>query len=168
VNGADEALVRQTIALARDARAAGNHPFGALLMVDGAVVLTARNSVHTANDPTAHAETNLVADAIRTLTPEQIARSVLYTSCEPCAMCVGKTCWAGIRAIVYALPSEELAKPAGGSFLVPCRKLFARAKDAVTVIGPLLVDEARSVVFCSSAARTVFAVRPPNHDAVLQ
>ena len=131
MTGADESLVRQAIALAREARAAGNHPFGALLAVDGAVVLTALNTVHTDSDPTAHAETNLVADAIRRLTPDEIARSVLYTSCEPCAMCVGKMYWAGIRTVVYALPAGDLAKLAGGSFLVPCRDLFARAADRV-------------------------------------
>ena len=145
MSGADEALVRQAIEVARVARAAGDHPFGALLTIDGAVVLAAHNTVHTQSDPTAHAETNLVADAIRTLTPQQIARSVLYTSCEPCAMCAGTIYWAGIRTVVYALSAEELAKLAGGSFLVPCRELFGRAKDAVTVIGPLLVDEARVV-----------------------
>jgi tRNA(Arg) A34 adenosine deaminase TadA len=141
----DEELLRQAIALAREARAAGNHPFGALLALDGAVVLTARNTVHTDRDATAHAETNLVAEAIRRLAPDQIARSVLYTSCEPCAMCVGKAYWAGIRSVVYALPAEELARLAGGSFLVPCRDLFGRAQDRVTVRGPLLVDEALAV-----------------------
>ena len=145
MTGADEGLVRQVIALAREAREAGNHPFGSLLALDGIAVLTARNTVHTDRDPTAHAETNLLAEAIRQLTPEQIARSVLYTSCEPCAMCVGKMYWAGIRTMVYALPATELASLAGGSFLVPCRDLFTRAKDRVAVIGPLLVDEARIV-----------------------
>ena len=141
----DDAFLRQAIVLSREARDAGNHPFGSLLVVDGAVVLTARNTVHTDRDPTAHAETNLVAEAVRRLSPEQIARSVLYTSCEPCAMCVGKMYWAGIRSVVYALPAGDLAALAGGSFLVPCRDLFARATDRVTVLGPLLVDEARAV-----------------------
>ena len=109
------------------------------------MVLTARNTVHTDSDPTAHAETNLVAEAIRRLTPDEVARSVVYASCEPCAMCVGKMYWAGIRAVVYALPAGELAKLAGGSFLVPCRDLFARAADRVSVTGPLLVDEALAV-----------------------
>ena len=145
MTGADEALVRQVIALAREARDAGDHPFGSLLSIDGVVVLTARNTVHTDRDPTAHAETNLLAEAIRRLTPDQIARSVLYTSCEPCAMCVGKMYWAGIRTMVYALPATELAVLAGGSFLVPCRDLFTRAKDRVDVFGPVLVDEARLV-----------------------
>jgi tRNA(Arg) A34 adenosine deaminase TadA len=140
-----EHLARQTIELAREARAAGNHPFGALLAIDGEVVLTATNTVRTDRDPTAHAESNLVAQAIRRLSIDQIRRSVLYTSCEPCAMCVGKMYWAGIRAVAYALPAEELAALAGADFLMPCAELFTRAAEPVTVTGPLLVDEAREV-----------------------
>ena len=85
----DEQFLKQAIELARQARAAGNHPFGALLVLDGRVVLTALNTVITEQNPTGHAEHNLVADAIRQFSPDQIARCVLYTSCEPCAMCVG-------------------------------------------------------------------------------
>jgi hypothetical protein len=51
--------------------------------------------------------------------------------------------WAGIRAVVYALPASELALLAGADFLVPCAELFSRAAEAVTIAGPLLVDEAR-------------------------
>jgi tRNA(Arg) A34 adenosine deaminase TadA len=141
----DESFAKQTIELARQAREAGNHPFGALLVLEGEVVLTAKNTVGTDADPTAHAETNLIAQAIRRLTPEQIRRSVLYTSCEPCAMCVGKMYWAGIRSIVYALPAEDLALMAGRDFLIPCRELFDRAVEPVTITGPLLLNEAREV-----------------------
>ena len=140
-----ETFIRQSIALAAEARAGGNHPFGALLVVDGHVVLTARNSIATDNDPTAHAETNLVALAIRHLSPDQIRCAVLYTSCEPCAMCVGKMYWAGIRSVVYGLSSDDLAAMTGGDFLVPCRSLFERASDPVDVIGPILPEEARAV-----------------------
>jgi tRNA(Arg) A34 adenosine deaminase TadA len=142
---ADEGFLKQAIELARQARAAGNHPFGALLVLDGRVVLTAQNTVATDRDPTAHAETNLVAAAIRQLMPEQIRRSVLYTSCEPCAMCTGTMYWAGIRSLVYALSSEELAVMAGRNFLVPCTELFARAVEHVQITGPLLLGEAREV-----------------------
>ena len=140
-----EDFARQTIELARQARLAGNHPFGALLVVNGKVTLTAQNTVTTDCDPTAHAETNLVSEAIRQLSPVQIRRSVLYTSCEPCAMCVGKMYWAGIRSIAYALPAEELAALAGRDFLIPCSELFGRAIEQVTITGPLLLDEARQV-----------------------
>ena len=141
----EERLLAAAIDLARQARAAGNHPFGALLAIDDEIVLTARNTVHTDRDPTAHAETNLVALAIRQLRPERIRQAALYTSCEPCAMCVGKMYWAGVRSLVYALPATELARIAGGDFLVECRTLFARTSEPVQVIGPLLVDEARAV-----------------------
>ena len=96
-----ESFARQTIELARQAKLAGNHPFGALLVVDGEAALTAQNTVATDRDPTAHAETNLVTKAIQRLSSDQIRRSVLYTSCEPCAMCVGKMYWAGVRAVAY-------------------------------------------------------------------
>jgi tRNA(Arg) A34 adenosine deaminase TadA len=140
-----EQFARQAIELARQARLAGNHPFGALLVVDGKVALTAQDTVSTDRDPTAHAETNLVTKAIRHLSPDQIRRSVLYTSCEPCAMCVGKMYWAGIRSIAYALPAEELAALAGRDFLIPCAELFGRAVEQVSITGPLLLNEAREV-----------------------
>ena len=140
-----EEFVRQAIALASEARGNGNHPFGALLVLNDQVVLTARNSVISDRDPTAHAETNLVTLAIRHLSPDQIGRAVLYTSCEPCAMCAGKMYWAGIRSVVYGLSGEELAALAGRDFLVPCRDLFQRAIEPVDVCGPVLVEEARTV-----------------------
>jgi tRNA(Arg) A34 adenosine deaminase TadA len=140
-----ENFARQAIELARQARLAGNHPFGALLVADGQAIMTAHNTVVTDRDPTAHAETNLVAKAIRHLSPDQIRRCVLYTSCEPCAMCVGKMYWAGIRSIVYALPAEELAALAGRDFLIPCAELFGRAVEHVTITGPMLLEEAREV-----------------------
>lgn len=142
---AHEGFIRETIALAGRARADGNHPFGALLVLDGRVALTATNSVVTDRDPTAHAETNLVAAAIRQLPRDDIRRAVLYTSCEPCAMCVGKMYWAGIRTVVYGLSSQQLAELAGSNFLIPCRELFQRAAEPVVVVGPVLADEARSV-----------------------
>ena len=142
---ADLEFTSQAIDLAREARVAGNHPFGAVLVLDGAVVLKARNTVATDRDPTAHAETNLVAAAIRQLAPDQLRRSIVYTSCEPCAMCAGKMYWAGIRSVVFALSSEELAAMAGRDFLMPCRELFDRAIEPVRVMGPLPLDAAREV-----------------------
>lgn len=140
-----EPFIRHAIELAWQAREAGNHPFGALLAIDGAVVLTAQNTVSTDRDPTAHAETNLVAAAIRRLSREELRQSVLYTSCEPCAMCVGKMYWAGIRSLVYGLPSRELAAMARRDFVVPCADLLALAADPVTIAGPVLPEEARQV-----------------------
>src|SRR5215208_1259065 len=138
----EERFVRLSIEIARDARAHGNHPFGSLLVIDGVVRLTAENTVNTGSNPTSHAETNLLQKALRELTHEDLRRATLFTSCEPCAMCAGTIYWAGVRKVVYALSSEELAKLAGGDFLIPCRELFRRASQTVEVIGPLLLEEA--------------------------
>lgn len=137
-----EEFLRRAIELAAAARSRGNHPFGALLVLDNSLMLTAENSVVTNHDPTAHAETNLIRRAVKEIDPQRLARSVLYTSCEPCAMCVGAIYWAGVRKLVYALAAEELAQLAGGDFLIPCRDLFSKALDTVEVAGPLLYEEA--------------------------
>lgn len=141
----DEQFLRRAIELARQSREHGNHPFGALLVVDGHEALTAENTVNTERNPTSHAETNLIQKAVRELSPDELARATLYTSCEPCAMCTGAIYWAGVRRVVYALSSQELARLAGGDFLVPCRELFNRARETVEVTGPLLFEEAVKV-----------------------
>ena len=141
----DTGFAKEAIELARQARTAGNQPFGALLVLDGRVVLRAGNTVATDRDPTAHAETNLIAAAVRELVPDQLRRSVLYANCEPCPMCAGKIYWSGIRSVVFALSSEELASMAGRNFPIPCRELFARAREPVHVTGPLPLSEARDV-----------------------
>ncbi|MBD0371554.1 MAG: nucleoside deaminase [Pyrinomonadaceae bacterium] len=138
----EERFLRHAIELSASARARGNHPFGALLSIESEIVLTAENTVNTERNPTAHAETNLIQEAVRKLKPEELARATLYTSCEPCAMCTGAIYWSGVRRVVYALSSTDLARLAGGDFLIPCRELFARALQPVEVAGPLLTEEA--------------------------
>ena len=96
-----ELFIRQCYDLARQAIANGDHPFGALLVRDGEVVLTAVNTVHSNRDVTQHAEFNLVSHAGRLLGYTALAESILYTSTEPCAMCAGAIFWAGIPTIVY-------------------------------------------------------------------
>lgn len=141
----DEHFLQHAIALAKQARERGNHPFGAVLVLDDRVVQAAENTVNSEANPTCHAETNLVQMAVRVLTPEQIRRATLYTSCEPCAMCAGAMYWAGIRKVVYALSCDELATFVGNDFLMPCRELFARANENVEVAGPFLSGAARAV-----------------------
>ena len=85
MNDAD--FLRQTIELAKSAREKGNHPFGSLL-ADGAgrVLLTAENTVVTEADITGHAELNLVREAARRFTRDELACMTLYASREPCPM----------------------------------------------------------------------------------
>jgi tRNA(Arg) A34 adenosine deaminase TadA len=147
---ADEAFLRTAIDLAAAARAGGNHPFGALLVLDGESVLQAGNTVSTDRDPTGHAETNLVRLAGRGYERGELARATLYTSTEPCAMCTGAVYWSGIGRIVYALGEDELLAMTGAheenpTMALPSREVLARGSRPVAVVGPCLHDEAAAV-----------------------
>ena len=138
----EEEFLKQAIELAFEARRNGDHPFGALLVIDDRVVLTAENRNNSDRNPTSHAETNLVQKAIIEFSETELSKATLYTSCEPCAMCAGAIYWAGIRKIVYALSSEELAKMAGETGLAACREVFKRIGDEIEVAGPFMLEEA--------------------------
>ena len=143
-----DALLRQAIRVADRARAAGNHPFGALLATaDGGVALEAENSVTTEHDVTGHAETNLVSIASRRFEPAELATMTLVTSCEPCAMCSGAIYWSGIGAVVYGLSETGLlaltgSSPENPTLDLPCRIVLGAGQRDIAVTGPLLEDEA--------------------------
>jgi tRNA(Arg) A34 adenosine deaminase TadA len=135
-------FVREALALAEAAVAKGNHPFGALLVKDGEIVLRAENTIYTGRDVTNHAEMNLVRMAVNQYGGEFLHDCVLYTSTEPCAMCTGAMYWAGIRTVVYACAETRLTEIARSGLNIGCRDVLRNASEAVTVIGPVLQDEA--------------------------
>jgi tRNA(Arg) A34 adenosine deaminase TadA len=146
----DLRCLETAIEVAGRARAAGNHPFGAVLAIGGEIALEAENTVVTGQDVTGHAETNLVRLAQARLTQDQVSAATLYTSTEPCAMCAGAIYWAGIGRVVYGLAETELLEiagqnPANPTLALPCREVFARGQRPVIVHGPLLTDAARAV-----------------------
>ncbi len=87
--------MRQAIDLAiQNVRSERGGPFGALVVKEGRLVATGTNSVTTSNDPTAHAEVVAIRNACRDLASFQLSGCELYTSCEPCPMCLGAIYWA--------------------------------------------------------------------------
>ncbi|PXY22477.1 nucleoside deaminase [Prauserella muralis] len=132
----DERLLRRAIALAGEARAGGNPPFGSLLAdADGRVLAEERNSSLTDDDITAHPELKLARWAARELDPAEAAAATMYTSCQPCGMCTGAIQRSGLGRVVFALSTEQLlALKPGGDF------------PAVPAEGPALHDEARTPV----------------------
>jgi len=144
-SGFHEKFIREAIGLAQSARDHGNHPFGALLVHNGKVILKAENLVVTSKDFTAHAELTLVKEAKMKFPKEVLKKSILYTSTEPCAMCAGAIVWSGISHVVYGSPTEILAELAHGSFIVPSRFIFEKAKRKIICEGPCLEEEARQV-----------------------
>jgi tRNA(Arg) A34 adenosine deaminase TadA len=134
---ADERHLRRTIELAAEARAAGDMPFGSLLVGPaGDVLAEDRNTVLTERDITAHPELKLARWAAQQLDPDVARQTTMYTSCQPCPMCSGAISRSGLGRVVYALSGQQLQelRPPGA---------FGPDAAPVAYQGPALYDEAR-------------------------
>jgi len=133
----DVELLKRAIAVARRARKAGNHPFGAVLAsAGGEVLLEAGNTVTTGRDVTGHAEINLVRLASPVFDEAALATCTLYSSTEPCAMCAGAIYWSGIGRVVYALAEQDLYRLTGADPENPTMRLGVRAVRGFLEPGP--------------------------------
>lgn len=105
----DKAFMREAIRLADESVKNGGGPFGAVIVKDGEIIAGRSNSVTLDNDPTAHAEVNTIREACRKLGTFDLSDCVIYTSCEPCPMCLGAIYWARICRIYYANTKKDAA-----------------------------------------------------------
>jgi tRNA(Arg) A34 adenosine deaminase TadA len=137
-----EVFIREAIHLAEQAVQHGNHPFGALLVNQGQVLLRAENTVNSGGDVTHHAELNLVSRASQQFSPEILSQCTLYTSTEPCAMCSGAIYWAGIPTVVFACSNQTLGQIATGNLAISSQEVLAQGSRLTEVIGPILEEEA--------------------------
>lgn len=104
--------MRRAIQLACQSVETGGGPFGAVIVRDGAIVAEGMNRVIPGRDPTAHAEIVAVRAACAALDQADLRGCTIYTSCEPCPMCLGALHWARVERIVYAASRDDAA--AGG------------------------------------------------------
>ena len=147
---ADLVHLRDAIALSQAALAHGNMPYGAVLVAaDGTVLARTENTIVVDRDPTAHAETNAIRAAARSVPVQRLAGATMYASGEPCPMCSGAIMRMGMKRVLFGIRASEampyMPSTAGampGS--VSCRDLLALAPQGVEVLGPLLEDEARA------------------------
>ena len=104
-------FLRRAIALATENVASGRGgPFGAVIVREGRIVGEGVNTVTATNDPTAHAEVNAIRAAAKALGTFMLAGCELYTSCEPCPMCLAASYWARLDAIYYGACAEDAAR----------------------------------------------------------
>lgn len=101
--------MREAIALSKKSVEQGGGPFGAVIVRNGKIIARASNSVTLLNDPTAHAEVNAIRSACELLGTFDLAGAEIYTSCEPCPMCLGAIYWAGLDRIYYANTKRDAA-----------------------------------------------------------
>ena len=103
-------FMRRAIALAMEnVRTGAGGPFAAVIVKDGRVVAEGVNRVTATNDPTAHAEVMAIREACRKLSDFQLADCDLYTTCEPCPMCLGAIYWARPARVFYACVAADAA-----------------------------------------------------------
>jgi tRNA(Arg) A34 adenosine deaminase TadA len=106
----EDDLMRRAIALSRQGMEGGaGGPFGAVVALDGQVIAEGWNQVTSTNDPTAHAEIVAIRRACAALGRFELRGAVLYTSCEPCPMCLAAAYWARVDAVVFGNAREDAA-----------------------------------------------------------
>ncbi|BFM48666.1 nucleoside deaminase [Marinomonas sp. THO17] len=144
----DKDFLRQSFALAEEAKQQGIHPFAALLVdEDGEILMTQVNGYLPDFDMTGHAERKLMTRASKAYRPDFLANCTMYVSAEPCAMCAGAAYWAGLGRLVYGLSEASLKiitgnHPENPTLDLPCRTVFDSGQRQVEVLGPCLEKEA--------------------------
>jgi tRNA(Arg) A34 adenosine deaminase TadA len=132
-------FLRRAIALATENVVSGKGgPFGALVVRDGQVVGEGANSVTATNDPTAHGEVNAIRAACRALGTFTLAGCELYTSCEPCPMCLASCYWARLDAVFYGSSAADAARAGFDDAMLYaefCKDPSARALPSTQLLG---------------------------------
>jgi guanine deaminase len=135
--------MKETIRLAIDNVESGRGgPFGAIVVKDGELIASGTNLVIASNDPTAHAEINAIRAACQTLKSFQLTGCQVYTSCEPCPMCMGALYWARPAAYYYAA-TRDAAAEAGFDDVFIYRELSAVPGQRTLAAHRVLAAESR-------------------------
>lgn len=134
----DEGFMRMAIAEA----AKGDFPFGAVIVREDKVVSTGRNLGVTNNDPTAHGEMVAIRRFVADNPAKELKGATLYTSGEPCPMCMGAIVWCGMGRVVYAASIEQLSKKLGQIMITSRAVAEAAPFLTVEITGGVLAPEA--------------------------
>jgi len=105
----DNEFLRKAVEIAMSGISTGGGPFGAVITKEGRMIAGSNNRVVLNADPTAHAEILAIREAARFTGTHELDGCVLYTSCEPCPMCLGAIYWSGIKRVVYASGRQDAA-----------------------------------------------------------
>lgn len=148
----DREWLERAIGLAVANVAEGGGPFGAVVVQDGVLVSTGQNRVTRDLDPTAHAEVLAIRAACAVVGDFSLAGMTLYTSCEPCPLCVSASLWARLDRVVYAADREDAAR--GGFDDREFYELFARDRSTWPTPVEVLRPDAAAAPFDAWLAST--------------
>jgi tRNA(adenine34) deaminase len=137
----DERFMRIAIDEARQA----DFPFGAVIVRDGTIISHGRNLGRTNRDPTAHGEVVAIRRCLAERSPEVLRGATLYSSGEPCAMCMGAILWCHMGRLVFAASTAQLATRID-QIMLTAEEVAARAPFApISITGGVLGDEAMAL-----------------------
>jgi tRNA(Arg) A34 adenosine deaminase TadA len=142
----DEHFMRLAIEKAKEGIAAGQSPFGAVLVRDARlVVAAAHNTVWRDTDPTAHAEVNAIRKAATRLGRIDLRDCTMFSTCEPCPMCLAATHWSKIERVVYGATIADAAAAGFSELQVGARPLATMGQSPLRVESGLLAAECRAL-----------------------
>jgi len=137
-----EEYMREAIRLSIEKMQAGyGGPFGAVIVRSGEIIARGYNNVLSSNDPTAHAEVDAIRKACTALGTHQLLDCDLYTSCEPCPMCLGAIYWARPKTVYYGNTKQDAAKIGFDDAFI-YEELEKKFADRSIPMKPLLREEA--------------------------
>jgi guanine deaminase len=123
---------------AKEGIAAGQSPFGATIVRDGKIVASTHNTVWRDTDPTAHAEVNCIRRAAEALQTIDLSGCQMYSTCEPCPMCLAAIHWSKIDRVVYGATIADAARAGFCELHVDARVLAEMGKSPLKVESGLL------------------------------
>lgn len=132
----------KAIALAKQAVANGDEPFGAVLVKDGQAVYSNHNQIYTNHDPTFHAEAGLIRRFCAETGITDLSDYTLYSNCEPCFMCAGALAWAKLGRLVYGASDVDLCQILGVTGSQCCQIVFESMNCPIQVEGGVLREQA--------------------------
>jgi tRNA(Arg) A34 adenosine deaminase TadA len=137
----EQEYMRQAIRTAQEGIAAGQSPFGSVIVRASEVVAATHNTVWRDGDPTAHAEVNCIRTAARALGTIFLNGCTLYSTTEPCPMCLSAIHWAKIDRVVYGASIADATAAGFSELPIGARVLAELGKSPVRVENGLLRDE---------------------------
>jgi guanine deaminase len=137
----EDDLMGLAIEKTREGIAAGQSPFGSIIVKDGEVVASTHNTVWRDTDPTAHAEVNCLRKAATALKTIDLKGCTLYSTCEPCPMCLAAIHWAKVDRVVFGATIDDAADAGFCELRVAAESLAEMGRSPLKVEGGLLRQE---------------------------
>lgn len=151
-------FMRLAIEKAREGIAAGQAPFGAVIVNGEHVLAAAHNSVWSDFDPTAHAEINAIRRAAKLISGIDLETCVIFSTCEPCPMCLAAIHLAKVRHVIFGASITDAADAGFSELFIRARALAKMGGSPLKVEGGLLRDECRALfsIWRKDPARKVY------------